>query len=143
MSEEAQEEPTRFEPPVTEFTTPFWDATREQRLLLPWCRSCDEPFWFPRETCPRDLSPDIEWRPAEGRGVVHAVSVMPKPANPLMAGREPYVVALIDLAEGVRMMSTVVDGDPWSVGVGDRVVLAWEPLSDGRQLYVFSRDGAG
>ncbi|MCI3948529.1 MAG: DNA-binding protein [Acidimicrobiales bacterium] len=143
MSDEAQEEPTRFEPPVTEFTTPFWDATREQRLLLPWCRSCDEPFWFPRETCPRDLSPDIEWRPAEGRGVVHAVSVMPKPANPLMAGREPYVVALIDLAEGVRMMSTVVDGDPWSVGVGDRVVLAWEPLSDGRQLYVFSRDGAG
>jgi uncharacterized OB-fold protein len=143
MSEEAQEQPTRFEPPVTEFTTPFWDATREQRLLLPWCRSCDEPFWFPRETCPRDLSPDIEWRPAEGRGVVHAVSVMPKPANPLMAGREPYVVALIDLAEGVRMMSTVVDGDPWSVGVGDRVVLAWEPLSDGRQLYVFSRDGAG
>lgn len=143
MSEEAQEEPTRFEPPVTEFTTPFWDATREQRLLLPWCRSCDEPFWFPRETCPRDLSPDIEWRPAEGRGVVHAVSVMPKPANPLMAGREPYVVALIDLAEGVRMMSTVVGGDPWSVGVGDRVVLAWEPLSDGRQLYVFSRDGAG
>jgi len=143
MSEEAQEEPTRFEPPLTEFTTPFWDATREQRLLLPWCRSCDEPFWFPRETCPRDLSPDIEWRPAEGGGVVHAVSVMPKPANPLMAGREPYVVALIDLAEGVRMMSTVVDGDPWSVGVGDRVVLAWEPLSDGRQLYVFSRDGAG
>ncbi len=143
MSEEAQEQPTRFEPAVTEFTTPFWDATREQRLLLPWCRSCDEPFWFPRETCPRDLSPDIEWRPAEGRGVVHAVSVMPKPANPLMAGREPYVVALIDLAEGVRMMSTVVDGDPWSVGVGDRVVLAWEPLSDGRQLYVFSRDGAG
>jgi uncharacterized protein len=143
MSEEAQEERTRFEPPVTEFTTPFWDATREQRLLLPWCRSCDEPFWFPRETCPRDLSPDIEWRPAEGRGVVHAVSVMPKPANPLMAGREPYVVALIELAEGVRMMSTVVDGDPWSVGVGDRVALAWEPLSDGRQLYVFSRDGAG
>lgn len=143
MSEEAQEAPTRFEPPVTEFTTPFWDATREQRLLLPWCRSCDEPFWFPRETCPRDLSPDIGWRPAEGHGVVHAVSVMPKPANPLMAGREPYVVALIDLAEGVRMMSTVVDGDPWSVGVGDRVVLAWEPLSDGRQLYVFSRDGAG
>ncbi|HZB71409.1 MAG TPA: OB-fold domain-containing protein [Acidimicrobiales bacterium] len=143
MNEEAQEEPTRFEPPVTEFTTPFWDATREQRLLLPWCRSCDEPFWFPRETCPRDLSPDIGWRPAEGHGMVHAVSVMPKAANPLMAGREPYVVALIDLAEGVRMMSTVVDRDPWSVGVGDRVVLAWEPLSDGRQLYVFSRDGAG
>jgi len=143
MSEQATEKPTRFEPPVTELTTPFWDATRHEQLLLPWCRSCGQPFWFPRETCPRDLSPDIEWRPAGGRGVVHAVSVMPKPANPAMAGREPYVVALIDLEEGVRMMSTVVGDDPWSVAVGDPVVLAWEPLSDGRRLYVFSRDGAG
>ena len=133
---------TRFEPPVTPFTEPFWDATREGRLLLPWCRSCDQPFWFPRETCPRDLSPDLEWRATEGRGAVHAVSVMPKPGNPLMAGREPYVVALIDLDDGVRVMSTVVATDPWSVAVGDRVVLRWEPLSDGRRLYVFERDGA-
>jgi uncharacterized OB-fold protein len=67
---------------------------------------------------------------------------MPKPGNPLMAGREPYVVALIDLDDGVRVMSTVVATDPWSVAVGDRVVLRWEPLSDGRRLYVFERDGA-
>ena len=139
MTTEAQ----RFEPPVTAFTAPFWDATREQRLLLPWCRSCDRPFWFPRETCPRDLSPDIEWRPTEGRGVVHAVSVMPRPGNPAMAGREPYAVALVELEEGVRLMSTVVDGDPWSVGVGDPVALAWEPLTDGRHLYVFRREAAG
>jgi uncharacterized OB-fold protein len=132
---------SRFEPPVTELTTPFWDATREGRLLLPWCRSCEQPFWFPREACPRDLSPDLEWRPTDGRGAVHAVSVMPKPGNPLMAGREPYVVALVELDDGVRMMSTVVGTDPWSVAVGDRVTLAWEPLSDGRQLYVFERDG--
>jgi uncharacterized OB-fold protein len=59
-----------------------------------------------------------------------------------MAGREPYVVALIELDEGVRLMSTVVDVDPWSVAVGDRVALAWEPLTDGRSLYVFERDGA-
>ena len=137
MSTEAA--PTRFEPPVTDFTAPFWDATREQRLLLPWCRSCGQPFWFPRETCPRDLSPDIEWRPAEGRGVVHAASVRPTPGTPALAGREPYVVALIQLDEGVRILSTVVGGDPWSVAVGERVVLSWEPLSDGRQLYVFER----
>ena len=68
---------------------------------------------------------------------------MAKPGNPIMAGREPYVVALIELDEGVRLMSTVVGGDPWSVSVGDRVVVGWEPLSDGRQLYVFESDGAG
>jgi len=68
---------------------------------------------------------------------------MPKPGNPAMAGREPYVVALVELEEGVRLMSTVVGDDPWSAAVGDRVRLAWEPLSDGRHLYVFERDGAG
>ena len=143
MTEQPQAQPTRFEPPVTPFSEPFWDATREQRLLLPWCRTCGQPFWYPRETCPRDLTTDIEWRPASGGGVVHAASVMPKPANPAMAGREPYVVVLVELDEGVRLMSTVVGGDPAAVAVGDRVALAWEPLSDGRHLYVFERDGAG
>ncbi len=141
MSTEAPR--TRFEPPVTPFTEPFWDATRDGRLLLPWCRTCGQPFWYPRETCPRDLSTDLEWREASGRGVVHAISVMPRPGNPAMAGREPYAVALVELAEGVRLMTNVVGGDPWSGTVGDEVVLAWEPLSDGRQLYLFERDGGG
>ena len=134
---------TRFEPPVTDFTEPFWDATREQRLLLPWCRTCGQAFWFPRETCPRDLSPDLEWREAEGGGTVYAASVMPKPGNPAMAGREPYVVALVELDEGVRLMSNVVTADPSAVAVGDRVALTWEPLSDGRNLYLFQPAGAG
>jgi uncharacterized OB-fold protein len=66
---------------------------------------------------------------------------MPKPGNPMMAGREPYAVALVDLDEGVRMMSEVVGGDPWTVAVGDAVTLRWEPLSDGRQLPVWQRAG--
>jgi uncharacterized protein len=135
-------DPQRFEPPVTDFTEPFWAATRQRQLVLPWCRSCEEPFWYPRETCPRDLSTDIEWRPASGRGVVHAVSTMPRPGNPAMAGREPYAVALVELAEGVRLMTNVVGGDPWTVVVGERVSLTWEPLTDGRQLYLFQREEA-
>ncbi len=135
-------ERTRFEPPVSEEAEPFWAATREKRLVLPWCRSCEHPVWYPRDFCPRDLSTDLEWRPASGRGVVHAASVMPKPGNPAMSGREPYVVALVELEEGVRLMTNVVGGDPWTVAVGDPVHLAWEPLSDGRHLYVFEREGA-
>ncbi|CAN5624378.1 OB-fold domain-containing protein [soil metagenome] len=130
----------RLAPPVTEVSQPFWDATEEQRFLFPWCRSCEQPFWHPRPFCPRDLSTDIEWRQASGTCVVHAASGMPKPAHPGMEGREPYVVAIVELDEGVRLMSNVVGGDPWSVAVGDRIHLAWEPLADGRHLYVFERD---
>ena len=45
--------PRRIEPPVTETSQPFWDATRDQRFLLQWCVDCNRPIWFPREVCPR------------------------------------------------------------------------------------------
>lgn len=133
----------RLEPPVSEEAAPFWAATRAQQLVLQWCRSCERPVWYPRAACPRCLGGNLEWRSAAGLGSVHAVSVMTRPANPTMAGREPYAVALVDLDEGVRLMSNVVGGDPWQVAVGDRVRLAWEPLPDGRHLYLFEKeDGA-
>jgi len=73
---------------------------------------------------------------------VYAVSIMPKAANPAMAGREPYTVALVDLAEGVRMMTSITDVAPDDVAIGAPVTVTWEPLSDGRHLPLF-RPSAG
>ena len=64
---------------------------------------------------------------------------MPAPGNPGMAGRAPYVVALIDLPEGVRMLSSIVGDGALDAAVGDPVAIAWEPLVDGRLLPVFVR----
>jgi uncharacterized OB-fold protein len=132
-------EATRLEPTASVAGEPFWQGSREGRFLLPWCTTCGQAHWFPREVCPHCLSSELEWREASGNGTVHAVSVMPKPGNPAMAGREPYAVALIDLAEGVRMMSEVAGGDPTTVAVGDAVRLDWEPLTDGRRLPIWRR----
>jgi len=129
---------TRFEPPMSPAGEPFWEATREQRLVLPWCLDCGQPHWFPRDACPHCLSGAIEWRPASGRGVVYAVSIMPKPAMPMLADRVPYVVALVELDEGVRVMTNVVDIEPEHAVVDLEVAAAWEPLSDGRHLLVFA-----
>lgn len=129
--------PTRFEPPVSEVARPFWDATRERRLVLQWCRTCEQPVHYPREVCPRCLGTELEYRPASGRGEVYAFSVMHRPGNPLMADRVPYVVALVDLEEGARMMSNVVGCEPDAVRVGQPVRVTWEPLSDGRALPQF------
>ena len=134
-------QPSRVEPPVSPEAEPFWEATREQRLVLPWCTRCERPFWYPRPVCPACLCPDIEWRPASGRGEVYAVSVMHRPGNPMMADRVPYPVALIDLEEGVRMMSNIVGIEADQVKVGMPVVLAWEELSDGRHLPQFEPGG--
>ncbi|MCU1455326.1 MAG: putative nucleic-acid-binding protein containing a Zn-ribbon [Acidimicrobiales bacterium] len=137
-ADDAPPAPTRFEPPVAPASAPFWDASREQRLVLQWCRDCERPIHYPREACPRCLGTELEFRPASGRGVVYAASVMPKPGNASMAGREPYVVALVDLEEGVRMLSNVVGLRPELVEVGLAVEVTWEPLSDGRHLPLFA-----
>jgi uncharacterized OB-fold protein len=136
-------EATRVEPPVSKVSTPYWDATREQRLLLQHCRACDRAIWYPRTLCPHCSSTDIEWREATGSGTVYAVSVQYRPGTPQLKDRVPYAVVLVDLDEGVRVMSNVMNTDPDRVGVGRRVRAAWEPLTDGRNLLVFELDDNG
>lgn len=88
--------------------------------------------------CPDCLGTEVEWRTASGDGVVHAVSVQHRPAHPKLADRVPYAVALVDLAEGVRMLSEVVGCPADDVTIGQPVRVTWEPLSDGRHLPVFA-----
>ncbi len=134
---------SRLEPDATAVSDPFWDATKEQRYLVQWCGACKAPIFYPREVCPACLSAEsLEWRESSGRGTVYAVSVQHRPANPTMADRVPYVVALVEVDAGdgastVRVMTNVVNCDPLTVRIGDAVTLAWEPLSDGRQLPLF------
>jgi uncharacterized protein len=128
-------EPTRFEPPISAVAKPFWDATREGRLLLQWCTACARPVWYPREMCPRCLGSTLEWRESQGRGVVYAYTVEHKAQT--RALEVPYVVALVELDEGVRLLSNVVGRPPERVAVGDRVRVTWEALSDGRRLPLF------
>src|SRR2546421_3030540 len=121
-------EATRFEPPVSEVTQPFWEATRNKELLLQWCTSCSKPIFYPREVCPDCLGSSLEWRPSAGKATVYAVSVQHRPANPMMASRVPYAVALVDLDEGARMMTNVVGCPPDEVAVGMSVQVSWEEL---------------
>jgi uncharacterized OB-fold protein len=130
-----------LEPPPSEAAGPYWEATRRRELVLPWCAGCELFFWFPREVCPRCLEDGVEWRPAAGTGVVHAASVHHKPGPGRSPEDGPYVVALVELAEGVRVMSNVVGCPPEDVAVGMPVSVTWHPLSDGRHLPMFTVSG--
>ena len=125
---------TILEPPASEVAAPYWDATRREELVLPWCTACDRPFWYPREVCPACLGDAIEWRPAAGTGEVYAVSVQHRAGPGRDEADGPYAVALVDLPEGVRVMANVVGCPPDEVAVGMAVKAAWVPLSDGRNL---------
>ncbi|GEL26539.1 hypothetical protein PSU4_54930 [Pseudonocardia sulfidoxydans NBRC 16205] len=127
-----------LEPPVSDYSTVFWDATREERLLLPY--SGDRPFWYPRAVAPAHLDGDgeVDWRPAAGTGEVYAVTVVHRPGPGRAAEDGPYAVALVELAEGVRMLTNVVGCPPEDVVVGMPVRVCWHELSDGRKLPMFT-----
>jgi uncharacterized OB-fold protein len=129
----------RYEPPVTDVSAPFWDATREKRLTIQRCADCERWIWYPRSACTGCLGEDLRWTDVAGAGSVYAVSVHHRPGVAEMSDRVPYAVALVELQEGVRMLTNVVDCDPESVQIGQQVSVAWEALSDGRNLPVFVR----
>jgi uncharacterized OB-fold protein len=126
-----------LEPPISDAAIPFWDATRAREFVLPWCVECARPMWYPRDVCPACLGSEIEWRPASGDGEVYAVGVHSIPGPGRDRDDIPYAVVLVELAEGVRMMTNVVNVDATTVTVGMPVRITWLPLSDGRNLPQF------
>ena len=98
-------------PRPTPETQAFWDGAKAHRLMLPWCEDCGRPHFYPRSLCPHCLSSRIDWRQASGNGTIHTFVINHKAAKGF--DQVPYVIAVIDLAEGPRMLSNVVvDGGP-------------------------------
>ena len=129
---------SRIEPPVTSLAEPYWEATRRKELVAQRCEACHHFMWYPREACPRCLSADLAWAPLAGTGTIYTYNVMRKPGNPTMGDEVPYVVALVDLDEGIRMTTNVVGAEPESLRCEQRVQVDWSvELSDGRRLPVF------
>lgn len=128
----------RFDLPTVEAETrPFWDAAAEGRLLIQRCSACGEHQFYPRPFCKACWSEDVEWVEASGRGTVYTFSVVRRNDLPPFGDRVPYVPAIIDLDEGPRMMSEVVDVDPEAVEVGQAVVVDFRELDEERKRPVF------
>ncbi|MFC7404035.1 Zn-ribbon domain-containing OB-fold protein [Georgenia alba] len=100
----------------------FWDALAQGRFELPYCPACERWFFYPRAVCPTCWREQWGWRAASGRGTVAAWSVVHRPGHPGWAPTAPYPLAVVDLAEGPRMLAHVL-ADPADVHVGDRVAV--------------------
>jgi uncharacterized OB-fold protein len=114
-------------------TAAYWEAAREGRLLIKECRGCGRPFFYPRAACPRCWSTDTVWREASGRGTVYTFTVVYQNDLPPFRDRVPYVVAIVELEEGVRMTSNIEGCAPEEVrcGMAVRVAFREEPRGDG------------
>lgn len=111
-------------------TAPFWEGCREGVLRLPWCRACGRPHFFPRSLCPHCLSPDLEWRAASGRGRVWSHSTVRLSFwGKAFDDSLPYVVAIVELPEGVRLLSNVVGCPPERVTIGMEVEVRFDAVT--------------
>jgi hypothetical protein len=117
---------------------PFWEAAKNHRLELPRCNACGQ-FWFPpSQSCPHCLAADFAWTPVSGRGTVFSFVVFHRVYHPAYEGEVPYVVALIALKEGPRMLSNIVGIPPDQVRCDMAVKVVFDDVADGVALPKFT-----
>ncbi|MBX7161470.1 MAG: Zn-ribbon domain-containing OB-fold protein [Acidimicrobiia bacterium] len=124
-------------------TEAYWDAAADGRLLLRRCRGCGEHHFYPRPFCPHCWSDDVEWVEASGRATLYTFSIVRRNDLPPWPERVPYVPAVVDLAEGPRMMTNVVGCDPDDVRIDMDLVLDFRDEDDGVRVPVFRPARAG
>ena len=88
-------------------TSEYWEAAKQGKLLVKRCTSCGTTFFYPRVYCPSCWSAETEWEQASGRGRVYTFTVVHQNDLPPFNERVPYVVAIVELEEGVRMTSNI------------------------------------
>jgi uncharacterized protein len=119
-------------------TRPFWEACRERRLVVQRCTECRHTRFPPTRFCARCNSPKAEWIESKGEGKVFSWIVVRHPVpRDIYAQDVPYVVALIELAEGVRIPSNIVGCTPEDVTAGMPVRVTFKPVTDDITLPVF------
>src|SRR6266699_832535 len=92
-------------PVPTPDTQPFWDGCAAGELRIQRCLDCAKPYFYPRPVCPACGSANVEWFTASGEATLYSYVISHRPAPGF--GEAPYAVAVVQLAEGPRMMTNL------------------------------------
>ncbi|MBI2168668.1 MAG: Zn-ribbon domain-containing OB-fold protein [Actinobacteria bacterium] len=122
-------------------TEPWWDACREGKLLVKRCLDCGEAHFYPRPFCPKCWSDAVEWEEASGEATLYTWSVVHRNDLPPFGEKVPYVAAVVDLAEGPRMMTNVVNCDFDALEVGMPLRVTFEERTEDWTVPVFEPAG--
>jgi uncharacterized protein len=113
-------------------TQPFWDSVKQHAMKIQRCNDTGKYFFYPRGMSPFTLSDNISWEPVSGRGTLHAFTIVYNQRAPGFADEVPYVVAMVELEEGARMMTNLIDvqPDPAHVKIGMPVEIVYDDVTD-------------
>jgi uncharacterized protein len=120
-------------PAVNPETKEFWAATAQGRLLLKRCLDCGSVVWYPRVICPGCSSLRTEWFESSGRGSVYSYTLNHR-GEGAYQDSGPFVLAYVELDEGPRMMTNIVDADGAELVIGLPVEVVFHDTGDGSAL---------
>jgi uncharacterized protein len=129
-------------PTETSDTSDFWRAAREGRLLIRRCRNCRSAIWYPRPICPFCHSSNTGWEEASGLGTIYSFTIIRR-ATDSFKDAVPYVLAYVELDEGPRIMTNVVDEEIDEVEIGQRVEVVFHRTADGGAIPRFRPQRTG
>ena len=124
-------------PAIQPWTEEFWKATKKHKLLIQECSDCKEKIFYPRKACPECWSSNLGWAEASGKAKVYTYTVTMDMVEPKFVPDLPYVLALVDLEDGIRMMTRIVECDPKDVEIGMDVEVVFEDITDEIALPMF------
>jgi len=121
-------------PRATPTSAPFWEGLRRHEIRLQRCRACARWIFYPRASCPGCLSPELAWHAVSGSGRLHTFTLARLPTAPFFADEVPQRLAIVELDEGVRIPTTLVDVDEGEIAIGMRVVPVFEATDGGEGM---------
>lgn len=108
-------------PQPIERTRPFWEGLRERRIRIQYSPSSNQWVFYPRSHAPQTLANDLEWREISGMGTLYTYTIARRPTAAEFAGAEPQIIAVVELDEGPRLTTTLVNVNEEAISVGMRV----------------------
>lgn len=125
----ASEKPKKPVPRPAPESVPYWEAAKRHKLAIPHCKSCGH-YWFPpSQRCTNCLSADMEWAEVSGRGKVYSFVTFHRVFHPAFEAEVPYVVALVELEEGPRLLTNVIGIPPQDVRCEMKVKVTFDDVT--------------
>jgi uncharacterized protein len=117
-------------PAVTPLTQPYWDGARAKKVMFQQCRACGTNWHPPMPLCPTCHSTEINWLASAGTGSIYTYTIVRHPTHPAFQDKIPYVVAVVELDEGPRIVTNVKNCAVEDVRGGMRVSIFFEDATD-------------
>ena len=123
-------------PQATPETQQYFDGLKAHKMMIQRCRECG-PYFYPRPFCPSCFSWNVEWFEASGKGKLYSFVINHRP--PPWMGTDPFVIAVVELEEGPRLMSNLVgiDPDPDKIKCDMPVVVEYKDVTEEVTLPMF------